>query len=92
MKTHYNVSEKAYQNLIKRVSVLDLVELVPLFSPTNAPVTAVSLMLVYDKFGNFLAIQNRRELKVAKAVFDSMDADDKVSVMMYINEEQELEE
>ena len=87
MKDQYNISEQVYQELLTKVTVLDLIELIPKFSPTDSPVTAVSLMLVFDKYGDFTETQESKEQIIAKAVFDCLDSSDKVAVMTYIDNE-----
>ncbi len=89
MKQHYSLNDVEYEKLIKKVSMLQLIELVPVFSPTSSPVSKVSLMLIADRFGNFLENESQPACIVATAVWNCMDADEKVELMNYMNYEQD---
>ncbi len=89
MRDHYNINAIEFAGLSRVVSVSDMIECVPLFSPNQSPASKVSLMLYVDKHGgDFLEDGNDAAAheRIALAIFNSMGSDDKVEILQYIQD------
>ena len=87
MRDHYGINAIEFAGLSRVVSVSEMIDCVPLFSPNQSPASKVSLMLYIDKHGDsFLEDRNNAEAheRIALAIFNSMDSDDKVEILQYI--------
>jgi len=93
MKEHYNINDVEWKELSLCVSTMDLIKSVPEFDPHNAgePLTKVSLMYYIDKHGDFNEGDSVHN-KIAKAIFKSLGAKDKVEIFSYLQWYEEQKE
>lgn len=90
---HFGLNEKSVKDLRSQgIQLTDLYKNRKHFDPYSceAPVTKVSLLYYLDKHGPFIPA-DREHQKIAKAIFDSLDNEDKYPILEYINALQEGE-
>jgi len=85
MKQHYNLNDVEWNKLERTVKTMDLLKAIPEFDPNGSEVsiTKVSLMYYLDKHGDF-SEGNKIHQKIARAIFGSLDASDKIEIMKYV--------
>lgn len=93
MKQHYGISDTEWEQLTKHVSTLDMVQAVPLFDPQESgePITKVSLMHYIDRHGDFNEGKEAHS-KIARAVFNSLPANEKTEIFRYFEILEEMDE
>jgi len=88
MIEQYNLTPPVYQKLIKTVPVIELIRHTSIFSPNQEPVTYVCLMLIVDKYGDFIDESDGSYVhKISKAVYECLPADEQMAILRYINRE-----
>lgn len=87
MKDHFNLSDKAYKQLLKeKVTIKDFFKTAKLFDPENvgAGATKVGLLYYIDKKGDFNQPPKFSHKRIALAVFESLNIKDQIMVAEYI--------
>jgi len=88
MIEQYNLTPAVYQKLIKKVPPIELIRLTSVFSYNQEPVTKVCLMLIVDKFGDFIdEFDGSYVHNVSKAVYECLSAEEQMEILRYINRE-----
>jgi hypothetical protein len=89
MQAHYQLSDSAYQQLIKNgVSIADFLKSIPFFDGTNSgnPITKIGLYYYADTKGNFNAPPTKAKHKlIAKALFEKLETKEKLALLEYID-------
>ena len=85
---HYNITDEVYQDLlvVKGIKPIDFLNYLKLFDPelTHKPLSKVSLMYYVDQIGNFDEPPITPDKQIARAVFDSLNTQDKFEIISYI--------
>lgn len=88
LKAHYGLSEQVYKDLMAKVSVIDLIDSLPLFEANlEQPVLPINLCYYIDQKGDFTQGTKVPHRLIAKAVFDSLDSEDQYEIIMYLGDE-----
>ena len=86
MKGHYGINNGEFAKLCKTVTLSEMVSHVSKFSPNASEPSVVSMMCYIDLYGDIFEGDSAHK-KIAQAIFNSMDNDNKVSLMLYMEDQ-----
>lgn len=84
---HFSINEEQKNSLLSQgIDNIVLVENMKLFDPyeTNCELTKINIMYYMDERGNFLEDKITNPGMIANAMFESLDATDKIEIYEYV--------
>lgn len=83
----YNISEEEYNKLAKRYSdekIFNARWEFMLMEGKTRPVTSLAMLYYIEKYGDFINKGKRLHYKIARAIYECMNAHDKVEILTTI--------
>ena len=87
LRKHFSITKKEWKKQKRfQISPSTLFDYLPLFDPfeTNNRISAISLMFYIDKRGDFRKKPAHHHRRIALAIFNSLDAENKFEVYNYL--------